>query len=324
MPTPPLVVPTDLSAAAAEALRYALRMSRATGAPVHLLHVVAWPDAGRFEADSEALTAGEEEADEAARAQAALRAVVAEAGAEGEVVLAVRHGNVPAADVLGYVRDVEAGLVVMGTCGRRPRRHVLGSVAGEVVQTAPCDVLLVPHRDEAPFSAAPPRRVLAPVDFSSASRPLALVALRLARDLGAEGVDLVHVLEPLPHPLRWLDETLVDVAPTIRERAEVALHELADDVAAEVPGVPVARYIERGKAARTVARVAEALGDDLILVGPHAERPVFDRLLGSVAEGVARRARCPVLVARRSAAPGPLDAADVDGRSYEAAAPPYA
>ena len=51
-------------------------------------------------------------------------------------------------------------------------------------------------------------------------------------------------------------------------------------------------------------------------VGPHAERPVFDRLLGSVAEGVARRSPCPVLVARRSAAPDPPDADRVDVRSY--------
>ncbi len=310
---PPILVPTDFSAAAAEALAYALRVGRATGAPVHLLHAVSWPDAGPFEVPGEAPTAAEEGSEEGALARRAL----AELADGADVILAVRHGNVPALEIRDYARGAGAGLVVIGTCGQRPRRPVLGAVAGEVVQTAPCDVLLVPLREGEPYSAAPPHRVLIPVDFSSASRPLAAFGLGLARDLGAQGVDLVHVLEPIPHPVRWIDETLVDVVPEVRERAHAALRALAAEAEGAVADAPpVALYVERGKAARTVPRVAEALGDDLVVVGPHAERPVFDRLLGSVAEGVARRASCPVLVARQSAATGRDDEDVVDVRSY--------
>ena len=103
----------------------------------------------------------------------------------------------------------------------------------------------------------------------------------------------------------------------LRERAATALRELADEVGTDVEGEPaVELYVERGKAARVIPRVAHALGDDLIVVGPHAERPVFDQLLGSVAEGVARRAACPVLIARQSAAPDADDEEEVDARSY--------
>lgn len=300
---PPILVPTDFSAAAAEAFAYALRMGRATGAPVHLLTVVSWPDAGPFEVPGEAPTAAQEVAEEVARARDALAALAA---AAENVTLAVRHSNVPAVEIRDYARKVTAGLVVLGTSGAR--RPLLGSVEGDVVQTAPCDVLLVPLRAEAPYSAAPPRRVLVPVDFSSASRSLVVCAFRVARDLGAGGIDLVHVLEPLPHPFRWIDETLIDVVPEIRERAQAALGELAAHARAAVEDAPaVAMYVERGKAARTLVRVAEVLGDDLIVVGPHAERPLFDRLLGSVAEALARRAACPVLIARQSAAPDSAD-----------------
>ena len=207
----------------------------------------------------------------------------------------------------------------MGTSGRHPRRDILGAVASEIVQTVTCDALLVPYREGEPYSAVAPHRVLVPVDFSSSSRPLAAFALGLARDLGAAGIDLVHVLEPLPHPFRWIDETVVDAIPEIRERAEAALRTLADEVVEDTGGWEgdVALYVERGKAARTIPRVAQALGDDLIVVGPHAERAVFDQLLGSVAEGVARRADCPVLIARQSAAPEPGDHAAVDAWSYE-------
>lgn len=318
MPAAPVLVPTDLSAHAAEALAYARRVAEATGAPLHVLHAVSWPDAGPFEEPGEAPTAAQETAEELALARAAL----AEAVPDADATLVVRHSNVPASEVRDYARTSGAGLVVVGTHGRRPRRAlpdppVLGSVAAEVVQTAPCDVLLVPPRAGDPFSARPPRRLLVPVDFSSASRPLAAFGLGLARDLGAAGVDLLHVLEPLPHPVRWIDETLVEVVPEIRERAAAALRDLASEVGADVEGEPpVALYVERGKAAHVIPRVAEALGDDLVVVGPHAERPVFDRLLGSVAEGVARRAACPVLVARKTAAPGPTDDEEVDARGH--------
>lgn len=314
----PVVVATDFSAAATEATAYALRLAQATGASVHLLHAVPRPDAGPFESPGEALSA-QEKAEEVARAHDALVAVAAEAGAGDRVTLAVRHGDVPAAEIRDYARAVGAGLVVMGTCGRRPRLHGLGAVTAETVQTAPCDVLLVPHREGAPYSSTPPHRVLVPVDFSSASRTLVALAVGLARALGADGVDLVHVLEPLPHPVRWIEEALVDVVPEIRERAEGALRDLAADLGGVGEDIDVALYVERGKASRTVPRVADALGDDLVVIGPHAERPVFDRLLGSVAEGVARRARCPVLVARQSATSGSVGGRSVDARSVEAA-----
>ena len=309
----PIVVPTDFSPASAEALAYALRVARATGARVHLIHAVSWPDAGPFEVPGEAPTATQEVAEEVALAREALAEFVGDA--RDEVDLVVRHSNVPAFEVVDHARRSGAGLVVMAACGRRTRPG-LGAVTDEVVQTAPCDVLLVPHSEDRRYSGGPPRRVLVPVDFSSASRPLVAFAAGLARDLGAAGLDLVHVLEPLPHPVRWLDETIVDLVPEIRQRAADALRELSEGTVGK-GDLDVELYVERGKPARTLARTAEALGSDLVVVGPHAERPVFDRLLGSVAEGVARRARCPVLIARRSAAPGPHDEASVDPRSYE-------
>ncbi|MGB3542356.1 universal stress protein, partial [Rubrivirga sp.] len=105
----------------------------------------------------------------------------------------------------------------------------------------------------------------------------------------------------MPHPLRWIDETVTSAAPRIRERAAVALRDLVAHV--DAGGLDVNLYVESGKAVPTVVKVAEVLGSDLVVVGPHDERPVFDRLLGSVAEGVARRSSCPVLVARRTADP---------------------
>ena len=301
-PFPPLIlVPTDFSSASVEALGYALRLGEAMEAEVRLLHVLPDVEPGRQE----------DETSETADALKALRQLAASASAPPPCL--VRRGRAPAEEIVAEARAVGAGVIVLGTCGQR-RAHIgLGSVSGEVIQTAPCDVLLVPHRAENPFSSAPVRRILLPIDFSGASQPLASLGRRFADGLGAE-LDLVHVLEPLPHPVRWLDEAVVDLVPQIQERAASALRALADK--ADLKPERVHLYIERGKAAPSIPRVAEALGSDLILLGPHAERPVFDRLLGSVAEGVARRATCPVYIARVSAAP---EGSGVDTHSYEVA-----
>ena len=229
-------------------VRLACARGRATARASRWSRSLSWPDAGPFEVPGEAPTAAQESAEENELAQRAL----AELAGATDVTLVVRRSNVPAFEIRDYARAMGAGLVVMGASGRRHRGPLLGSVASEVVQTAPCDVLLVPHREGAPFSSAPPRRVLVPVDFSASSRPLAAFGLGLARDLGAVGVDLVHVLEPLPHPLRWIDEALVDAVPKIRDRARAALQELAEEVRQRVDGARSSR--STSSAARPPAR----------------------------------------------------------------------
>lgn len=302
----PLLVPTDFSPCAARAVAVARRLAEATGAPLHVLHVLSWPDAGPFETPGEGRTGAEEEAAEAARAHAELAKVVGDGPH-----LAVVRGNAPAIEIADYAERIGAGVVVVGACGRRGPRAGLGSVAGELLQTAPADVIVVPLADAPAASAG---RVLVAVDFSGAAAPLVRLGQRLAEALGV-GLDLVHVVEPFPHPVRWMDEAVVDLAPQVLGRAHEALRQLAQATEA---GPETELYVERGKAARTLAQVAEALQSGLLVVGPHDDRPVLDGLLGSVAEGVARRAPCPVWVARRSAANGP---AAVDARSYRPTAP---
>ncbi|MEO0559773.1 MAG: universal stress protein [Bacteroidota bacterium] len=305
----PILVPTDFSPASTKALAYALELATAMEADVRLLHVLNRSDLGPAAAETQ--TEAQEGMDEATQALAALRQLAATASVSLPCV--VREGRVPAEEILGEAEDMDIGLIVLGTCGQRPARPGLGAVASEIIQLAPCDVLLVPHSEAAAQVSI--RRILVPIDFSGASRPLLALGQRLAEALGAQ-LDLVHVLEPLPHPVRWLDETLVDLVPEIQERAATALRALASGVSSSVLG---GLYVERGKAAPSIPRIAKALESDLILLGPHAERPVFDKLLGSVAEGVARRASCPVLVARASASPDGSPP-DVNTHSYEAAA----
>jgi nucleotide-binding universal stress UspA family protein len=135
-----ILVPTDFSADADAAFKYALGLARKFDAPVHLLHVVEDPLAAGVWS-SEVYTAEiaglqlnlVRDAEERLR-----RSVPVDAGT---VSTEVRTGHA-AKQILEAARATKADLVVMGTRGRTGVAHVImGSVAERVVRLAPCPVL---------------------------------------------------------------------------------------------------------------------------------------------------------------------------------------
>ena len=67
----------------------------------------------------------------------------------------------------------------------------------------------------------------------------------------------------------------------------------------------IVRTCTGGHAARTIAKVAEEVGADLILVGTHGYGRVANALLGSVTQGLLHAGVCPVLAVPTGA---PVDA----------------
>jgi nucleotide-binding universal stress UspA family protein len=140
-----ILVPTDLSEGAEEALDYACELARQFGATVHLLHVIGIPTLGVPELGV-ALTSTM--IDTMVREnQVALEELVERkrtSATFGQALL--RTGD--ARDLINQTaREVGADLIVMGTHGRRGvTRALLGSVTETVVRSAPCPVLTVrPH-----------------------------------------------------------------------------------------------------------------------------------------------------------------------------------
>jgi nucleotide-binding universal stress UspA family protein len=135
-----ILVPTDFSADADAAFKYAQGLARKFDAHVHLLHVVEDPLAAGVWS-SEVYTAEiaglqvnlVRDAEERLR-----RSVPDDAGA---VSTEVRTGHA-ARQIIETARDTHADLIVMGTRGRTGVAHVImGSVAERVVRLAPCPVL---------------------------------------------------------------------------------------------------------------------------------------------------------------------------------------
>lgn len=306
-----IVVSTDFSPTARAALDYAAGLAAQLDAELHLFHVVAWPDPEAYGVPSSQAQREMWAGELSARAESQLKQEAERTGLPN-VTTVLRESTAIAEKVIAYADEVAASLIITGTHGRRGvGRLVLGSVAERIVRAAPTDVLLVPSTPGFAFSGRAVGRVLVPVDLSEVSAHQLGVARKLAKRLAAEGVDVLHVIEPMPYPVRWLDESMLDLFPVFRERASADLRKLAGDPVddAHVEGM----FIERGRAVRTIVDVAKSLDSQLIVMCDRAESPervaMEDRmgplvrpLLGSTAEGVARTAPCPVLIARRSVA----------------------
>ncbi len=139
-----ILVPTDFSACALPAVRYAAELADKFAAELILLHVVpdavlALPDAVMPTpapvADLDALTTAGKEG---------LTNLIAAEKLEGRHPRCeVRIGS-PAAEIVAAASDLHADLVCVGTHGRGGiARVLLGSVAEHVVRQAPCPVLTV-------------------------------------------------------------------------------------------------------------------------------------------------------------------------------------
>jgi universal stress protein A len=134
------------------------------------------------------------------------------------------------------------------------------------------------------------QRILMATDFSDHAHEAMKQAAALARALGAELV-MCHVIEPLPFsagtpPVPHAS----DPASDARALCEKWLTEF---------GIENGRaLVEQGYAFAEIARVARNEEVDLVVLGSHGRGAIAHMLLGSVAERVARKAPCSVLVVR--------------------------
>jgi len=131
-----IVVGTDGSETADEAVRQAAQLARALGARVHLVCVYE-PGAGADAQDGWA--SGTREAVDATLARSA--AVIE---AEGVEVERYPQRGDPADAILDVAEERDADLIVIGNRGRTgAKRFLLGSVPNRISHHAPCAVLII-------------------------------------------------------------------------------------------------------------------------------------------------------------------------------------
>ena len=279
-----ILLATDFSVCSARALGYALGIAARYGAQLHVLHCIdpapynlvtpdavetayeaAWRDMHRLESDL--------------RDSGLTKNV--------EVKFRVEAAAVPAI-LPEIVRDLDLGLIVVGTHGRTGwRKVVLGSVAEIVVDHASCPVLTVgPSTDRNRLEQFGPESILFASDPSTRSRLAESYAFSLAQKYNSR-LTVADVLEDQAGRVlaevsrfEWPESTLSD-ATLEREPPKL-------------PQLPT----EMGTRSDLILRVADIAAADLIVLAVPAAHRFTNRFLSTNSYRVVCGAPCPVLTVR--------------------------
>jgi nucleotide-binding universal stress UspA family protein len=141
-------------------------------------------------------------------------------------------------------------------------------------------------------------RILLPVDGSDVSSHAAEQGFKLALLLGSE-VILLYVIDVAITTLPDAESSLANyevLRKTFKEHGEKFLGSLA--ASGRESGVKVETVIAEGDVHNEIIKYADEKKAGLIVMGTHGRRGLNRLLLGSVAESVARRAHCAVLLIR--------------------------
>ena len=139
------------------------------------------------------------------------------------------------------------------------------------------------------------KRVLVAVDNSTCSEKAARVGYETAVQFGAE-VALVNIVEPIPANVNP-DLTLAPVFLETYDNSAENSHILLKEIEAKFgKGTPTTYLTTVDTAAHGIIQQAEEWNADLIVIGTYGRTGLYHFLMGSVAEHVARKSACPVLI----------------------------
>ena len=282
----PVLVGTDLSPAADEALRQGARLAIELARTLLVCHVVPEliPDGSVFTEFRRAHVNVEDSV--VAKARAAVeQQVKAVLSAHTTAIEITLESGTPHVGLLTQADNAAAGVVVVAP----------GSVALNVVRHALTAVLIARPSPQGPVVGA--------TDFSDPSLPALRTAAAEARRRGA----VLHLLYALDIGLFTLGrapaaampylagsspialEGLDTVRALAKQRLQQTLHE------ADLPGESA---VIAGLANDVIVQYAESINAELIVVGTHGRRGLARLTLGSTAASVIESAPCSVLVVR--------------------------
>ena len=140
------------------------------------------------------------------------------------------------------------------------------------------------------------RRILVAVDFSSCSNRALEVAIDFASQFGSE----LHVVHAYNVPIPFVTPYEVAIPDAFIEEthnvAKTRLGEAMDKIRSA--GLSGEAHLAEVPAHSAIARTAEELDADLIVIGTHGHTGLKHVLLGSVAERTLRHAPCSVLTVK--------------------------
>ncbi len=264
------LIASDASPYSEDATRVAIAMARQYGVKLTAMAMVLLAD------DLEAVGTGALLAEQDQAMQAHLDGIAQQAivaGVPCETLLC--HGKDPHAEISTAAEETNADLIVMGRRGKRGLAHLmLGDATAKVIGMSSSNVLVVPRG-----SVLWHQRILLATDGTECSAAAVDTAINLSQAWRLPLTVVYAVAEG--------QDTLAaqDTVAAICRRTAVL------EIECEA-------RVETGRADEVIARVAQACGADLIVVGSHGRSGLMSVIHGSVSAQVIGAATCPVLVAR--------------------------
>lgn len=139
------------------------------------------------------------------------------------------------------------------------------------------------------------KTIMCPVDYSESGDAAIAYAVSLAKDYGSE-LHLVHVYEPATVMADGGFGSAV-LPPVSAEDLQVQEEKLAS--VRPDSSIKSCHKLLLGNPTDELVRYAKEAKCDLVVMGTHGRTGLGRLLMGSVAEGVLRRAPCPVLTVRQ-------------------------
>jgi nucleotide-binding universal stress UspA family protein len=142
------------------------------------------------------------------------------------------------------------------------------------------------------------KKILAAIDFSNATSGVTIAAVELAKAFGAE-LHLLHVIEAEPtYTAYGFAPEEFPVLHTFHEETRKRAKKTLDDKATELSsqGISLVTHLTDGSPLLSLELKVKEIGADLVILGSHGHSIVASLILGSVADGMIRKAIVPTLV----------------------------
>ena len=215
--------------------------------------------------------------------------------------------GVPTVRFLKQAEQQKPDLILIGARGLRATAGILvGGVAQQVVEYAPCPVLVV----RAPYHGL--REIMVVTDGSASSQHALQFLGRLPLPAGAR-LWVMHVLPPPPMSMLFMETPMGSVPVALLDSEQVSAQvakeqrdgqAMLDGALAtlQAAGKPAMGILKRGDAATEIMAVVRQQNIDLIVTGSRGHSPIRSWMMGSVSRKLVHYAGCSVLVVRQQPA----------------------
>jgi nucleotide-binding universal stress UspA family protein len=272
-----ILAPVEFSERCVSAARYAKMLAGHFQAELVLLHVVVPPPPEM---------AVETHRQRAALMEQQLNGFLADELAGVSVRRVLLEGD-PAAKIVAYAQEQQAGLILMPTHGFGPfRRFILGSNTAKVLHDADRPVWTGAHMEEAPPGPSTPiANILCAVDLGAQSAKALGWAMELQKQFAAR-LTLLHATLAIPAMAKG-SEANWNVVVRAAAQKELELLQKQTGATGEL-------VVEAGEPAQVISAAASRLHADVVVIARGSAAGGFGRLRTN-AYAVIRQAPCPVV-----------------------------